>query len=172
MNAHESGRLMSRKDTFIQSAFPGMLKGAPLGIVPKGNREEPAPPNLTTELRQGNRPMFMTGPEIKENYDPNYWDKKGMESSDDLWARKLQEAKRGDSRDTNTIPGSDDLEDGYAYTLEQSVRKEGVRKPVFLNEFSKTRDDESKPEVRDGHHRVAIASQIDPNMLIPVEHSP
>ena len=163
---------MSRKGNFIQSAFPGMLKGAPLGIVPKSNREEPAPSGLTSELRQGNRPMFMTGPEIKENYDPNYWDKQGMESNDDLWARKTFEAKRGDSRDTSSVPGSDDLEDGHARTLEQSVRKEGVRKPIFLNEFSRTRTDESKPEVRDGHHRVAIASQINPNMLVPVEHSP
>lgn len=163
---------MSRREKFIQEAFPGMLKGVALGIVPKGNREEPAQSNLTTELRQGNRPMFMTGPEIKENYDPNYWDRRGMESNDDLWARKSFEAKHGDSKDTGSAPSIDDLEEGYAHTLEQSVRKEGVRKPVFLNEFTKTRDDESKPEVRDGHHRVAIASQIDPNMMIPVEHSP
>lgn len=164
---------MSRKGNFIQSAFPGMLKGAPLGIVPKGNRTEPAPSNLTTELRQGNRPMFMTGPEIKENYDPNYWDKVGTESNEDLWARKSFEAKRGSEHATANKPSEDwSPTGGTPDTLEQSVRKGGVRKPVFLNEFTKTRDDESKPEVRDGHHRVAIASQIDPNMMIPVEHAP
>ncbi len=166
---------MSRKEAFIQSAFPGMLKGVALGIVPKGNREEPAPSNLTTELRQGNRPMFMTGPEIKENYDPGYWDKKGMESNEALWARKGYEAQIGGSHDTHDIPknyGVDTVGTEEEDTLENSVRKEGVRNPIFLNEFTKTRFDDSKPEVRNGHHRVAIASKIDPNMLLPVEHAP
>jgi hypothetical protein len=162
---------MSRKGNFVQSAFPGMLKGASLGVVPKGTREEPAPSNLTTELRQGNRPMFMTGPEIKENYDPNYWDKATYESNDDLWARKLQEAKRGASRNTNEIVATN-VANGWdpEPTLEESVRAEGVRTPIFLQEFTKTRDDESKPEVRNGHHRVAVASEINPNMLLPVSH--
>ncbi len=163
---------MSRRATFIQSAFPGMLKGAPLGIVSKGNREESSPPNLTTELRQGHRPMFMTGPEIKENYDPNYWDKHGMESNDDLWARKLYEAKKGSEHNTQDAPHEWSNQTPANRTLEDSVREEGVRHPIFLGEFSRTRNDESKPEVHNGHHRVAIASQIDPNMLIPVEHSP
>lgn len=109
--------------------------------------------------------MFMTGPEIKENYDPNYWDKQGMESSDALWARKGFEAKLGSASATANKPSND------TDTLERSVRRGGVKNPIILNEFSRTRDDESKPEVRDGHHRVAIASQINPNMLLPVEHS-
>jgi hypothetical protein len=165
------GNAVSRKGDFVQSAFPGMLKGASLGIVPKGNREEPAPSGLTSELRKGNRPMFMTGPEIKENYDPNYWDKATFESNDDLWARKLQEAKRGSSRDTNEVVETI-VKNGWdpVPTLEESVRKEGVRSPIFLQEFSKTRTDDSKPEVRNGHHRVAIASEINPNMLLPVDH--
>ena len=162
---------MNRKNNFVQSAFPGMLKGASLGIVPKGNREESTPSGLTSELRQGNRPMFMTGPEIKENYEPNYWDKYGMESNDDLWARKLQEAKQGSEHATANKPSEDwSPTGGTPDTLEESVRKGGVRKPIFLQEFSKTRTDDSKPEVRDGHHRVAIASEINPNMLLPVDH--
>ncbi len=162
---------MARKEHFVQEAFPDMLKGSALGIVSKSNRVLPTPPNLTTELRQGNRPMFMTGPEIMHNYDPNYFDKAPSESNDDLWARKLYEAKRGASHDTNYVPGSDELEDGYASTLEQSVRKEGVRTPIFLGEFSKTRNNSAKPEVKNGHHRVAVASNIDPNMLLPVDHT-
>ena len=165
------GDAVSRKGNFIQSAFPGMLKGASLGIVPKGNREESTPSGLTSELRQGNRPMFMTGPEIKENYEPNYWDKYGMESNDDLWGRKLHEAKRGAARNTSEVVETN-VANGWdpEPTLEESIRTEGVRKPIFLQEFSKTRTDDSKPEVRDGHHRVAIASEIDPNMLLPVDH--
>jgi hypothetical protein len=169
------GSAVSRKEAFIQSAFPGMLKGAPLGIVPKGNREEPAPSNLTTELRQGNRPMFMTGSEIKEHYDPGYWDKRGLESSEATWARKTYEAEIGGAHDTHDIPknyGIDTVGTEELDTLENSVRKGGIRKPIFLNEFTRTRFDDSKPEVRDGHHRVAIASKIDPNMLLPVEHAP
>jgi hypothetical protein len=159
------GDAVSRKDSFTQSAFPGMLKGAPLGIVSKGNREESAPSNLTSELRQGNRPMFMTGPEIKENYKPNYWDKAPTESDDDLWSRKLQEAKRGAARNTNEIVANN-VANGWEEepTLAESVVKEGVRNPIFLKEFSKTR------EVWNGHHRVAIASELRPNMLLPVEH--
>jgi hypothetical protein len=162
---------VSRKDNFVQSAFPGMLKGAALGIAPQSNRTESAPSGLTSELRQGNRPMFMTGPEIRENYDPNYWDKTGSESNDDLWQRKLYEAKRGSESNTNDVVESI-VKQGWERvpTLEESVRKEGVRTPIFLQEFSKTRTDDSKPEVRNGHHRVAIASEINPKMLLPVEH--
>ena len=107
---------MSRKDSFTQSAFPGMLKGAPLGIVSKGNREESAPSNLTSELRQGNRPMFMTGPEIKENYKPNYWDK-ALKLTDvldcmpqarrDEWSKQIREM---------TAPEFDDAGKTYART--------------------------------------------------------
>jgi hypothetical protein len=94
-----------------------------------------------------------------------------MESNDDLWTRKLQEAKRGASRNTSDVVATN-VENGWdpEPTLEESVRAEGVRKPIFLQEFSKTRTDDSKPEVRDGHHRVAIASEINPNMLLPVDH--
>ena len=157
---------MARKEHFVQEAFPGMLKGTALGIVSKSNRVLPTPPNLTNELRQGNRPMFMTGPEIMHNYDPNYWDKSPSESNDDLWARKLHESKRGSFHDTNYI-----LRDGETSSLEESVRNSGVRKPIFLGEFSKTRNNSSKPEVKNGHHRVAVASSIDPNMLLPVDHT-
>ena len=161
---------MARKEHFVQEAFPGMLKGSALGIVPKSNRVLPTPPNLTNELRQGNRPMFMTGPEIMHNYDPNYWDKSPSESNDDLWARKLHEAKRGAAHDTNYFVNDESTPKGTP-SLEESVRKEGVRTPIFLGEFSKTRNNSSKPEVKNGHHRVAVASNIDPNMLLPVDHT-
>ena len=49
--------------------------------------------------------------------------------------------------------------------LHNSIGYSGVQKPVELGKAWGT-----GPKVLDGHHRVASAMAIDPNMLIPVEH--
>ena len=49
--------------------------------------------------------------------------------------------------------------------LYDSIKSEGVREPVDINSSFR-----GKGELVNGHHRVAAAMAIDPNMIIPVRH--
>jgi len=49
--------------------------------------------------------------------------------------------------------------------LYESIKKKGVRTPVFLSHSKRFGE-----MVSDGGHRVASATDINPNMLVPVEH--
>jgi hypothetical protein len=111
--------------------------------------------------------MFMTPKEIMSSH--KNWDRLLNDpDGSKLYAYKLHEAK--------TEPTSE----AYRYdvwaagrtdvlgprippmyrTLYESVKAEGVKKPVHL----------SPNYVVWGHHRIAAANDIDPNMLIPVKH--
>lgn len=109
--------------------------------------------NLSEALFHGQLPMFMTAGEIKQHFDPRYGDRYGRgisETEGKFWGRKLQEATR---RKT---------EDG---TLRKSIREKGVQEPVALDLPSRR----SKPEIIEGHHRVAVAAKDAPNAMLPVE---
>ena len=49
--------------------------------------------------------------------------------------------------------------------LYNSIKAQGVSTPVYV-----TNNKKFGQTVGDGHHRIAAAHDIDPNMLIPVEH--
>ena len=142
---------MSRKADFIQSAFPGMLKGAPLGIVPKGNREEPAPTSLTSGRQLD---MWKTAKELRsapllDVESEKLWNPSTSHEDVD---KKVMDIKLSESR---------------ASGLYDSIKANGVSKPVYVSSNSKY-----SQAIPDGHHRIASANDIDPNMLVPVEHSP
>jgi ParB-like chromosome segregation protein Spo0J len=57
------------------------------------------------------------------------------------------------------------LSESRSSGLYDSIKANGVSKPVYVSnnkKFGQT--------VGDGHHRIAAAHNINPNMLIPVEH--
>ena len=58
--------------------------------------------------------------------------------------------------------------------LYNSIAEQGVQKPITLDTMSFNEDDPSDYEevIRDGHHRVAAANDINPNMYIPVTYRP
>jgi hypothetical protein len=56
------------------------------------------------------------------------------------------------------------LEESKTTGLYDSIKEKGVKNPVYLGRSN------TKSIMSDGHHRVAAAYDIDPNMLIPVEH--
>jgi hypothetical protein len=68
----------------------------------------------------------------------------GRETANQMWERKAKEAK--------------------SERLTSSVKKKGVQKPVRMVPFM------GKHILLDGHHRVAAAHSLDPNMLVPVQH--
>jgi hypothetical protein len=98
--------------------------------------------------------MFMPAHEIKsmtgDKSPDRQWRDYGLrlppvrEGVDAMWERKATEAK--------------------SRRLTSSIKKKGVQKPVKMMPFM------GKHVLLDGHHRVAAAHSLDPNMLVPVEH--
>ena len=111
-------------------------------------------------------PMYMTAGEIKSivnsSADP------GGDNMESLWHQKLYEAKTGAIRNARYVP----TRARKGATLYDSIKSKGVQKPVELNRNNKdTRFSKKGYSLSEGHHRVAAAADINPNMLIPVEHS-
>jgi hypothetical protein len=106
-------------------------------------------------------PMFMSGREITQQYEPaegdKHWinSKQRFENSDDLWGRKAQESETG-------VHGgrSYKLRSGGLGTLHESIKEDGIQSPIPLGD----------KRVIDGHHRVASQFAIDPDRQIPVTH--
>jgi hypothetical protein len=128
-----------------------------------------APMHSTAGRQFEQLPMFMTGAEIKEKYEPLDGDRKwtrkpgsrGMsqETPDEMWDRKLDESKR-----THWKTGAN---------LYKDIKKNGVQNPVSLQwerERGPYTPPNAKPQVLGGHHRVAVAAAARPDDLIPVEH--
>lgn len=51
--------------------------------------------------------------------------------------------------------------------LLNSIKKQGVQKPVEIYH----EDGTNEKWLEDGHHRVIAAHEVNPNMLVPVEHT-
>jgi hypothetical protein len=106
-------------------------------------------------------PMFMSAREITQQYAPAETDKHWLsgsqrsESSDELWDRKAKEAETGVYGDRPYK-----LRSGERGTLYDSIKEEGIEKPVPLG----------RTQVIDGHHRVAAQFAIDPDKQVPVTH--
>lgn len=95
--------------------------------------------------------MFMTAHEITAQYQGNDSDRgktaRGEENDADLLTRKYREAQ--DS------------------PLASSVRQSGVQFPV---ELTTEGGRYGKPQVADGHHRLAVEAFENRHRLMPVEH--
>jgi hypothetical protein len=114
--------------------------------------------------------MFIPAGELLSSAAPLWGDKAEVpdehsdgareETDQELWERKAVEARLIDAeRGGPSRP--------FKKTLYNSIKERGVSEPVRLMH----REDESlSPEVANGHHRIAAAAEIDPEMLIPVEH--
>lgn len=88
------------------------------------------------------------------------------------------------ARELMHMPAGDDLEEwrpmaenenlfreklgeSISDSLFQSIKEEGVKEPVTLEFFNRDTDDTI---ISDGHHRVASAFTVNPNMIIPIEY--
>jgi hypothetical protein len=156
---------MSRKDTFIQEAIPGIPEPARVRNYPDESafyeEEQDAP--AVEQLA-----MYKTPKEIITDYNPLRGDIHGGETPKDTWRRKAEEGRTGlsgNSRVNSFYGVTEDDPD----TLENSIKREGVQNPVTLQ--SKDLKYGYRPEVFGGHHRIATANKINPNMLIPVEYA-
>lgn len=95
---------------------------------------------------------LLPGPHVQ------YFDAEGVgEDAEQVMARKLRSAK---SNEGNGFGGG---VYGKDYdSLQESIRKHGVKGPVSLS-FP----DEHSVIVHGGHHRIAAAADLDPDMQIP-----
>ena len=110
-------------------------------------------------------PMYMKAGEIKSMV--NYSADPGGRYMDHLWDYKLQEAKTGAIRNARYRP----TRARKGASLHDSIKREGVRKPVeLIRNFDDSRYSPAGYQLSEGHHRVAAAADIDPNMLVPVKH--
>lgn len=67
------------------------------------------------------------------------------ETADELWDRKLTESKRSAPLDISR---------------HEQISRYGILRPVVLTDG----------KIRDGHHRVAIAHDLNPDTEVPVEY--
>lgn len=80
----------------------------------------------------------------------------------DVESAKVWDAGRTDPEQVDKDVMAQKLGESHMTGLYDSIKQHGVTTPVFISKFAQT--------VGDGHHRIAAAHDIDPNMLIPVEH--
>lgn len=153
---------MSRRESFIQETLPGIPEPARVRNEPyeaayyEEDKDTPAVEQLA---------MYKTPKEIITDYNPLRGDIHGGETPKDTWRRKAEEGRKGLSGNSRNEAFSEDSPD----TLENSIRRDGVQNPVTLQPKDLTYG--YRPEVFGGHHRIATASKVDPNMLIPVEYA-
>lgn len=100
--------------------------------------------------------MFMTPNEIVGS-DILYGDQVSGETREEMFAYKRDDSERR---------WADPTEPGGAM-LDESIRREGVKKPVAIGHTAYT---EGRPVFTDGHHRLAMAYELAPDNYIPVTH--
>ena len=117
-------------------------------------------PSRTKRQIPGQLPMFMTAREITSTHSPSDWDRDPvpdfssvrprLETDSETMSRKLNESMVG-----------------WGGGLHRSIAAEGVQKPVHLShQFGS----QGRPEIGEGHHRIAASMDVSPDRLIPVTH--
>lgn len=139
-------------DSMKQMLLPGTEGMQPIVRAPRASKRE-RKESVADKLNSGQLPMFLTAKEIQENFNPLPGDYLKGETASDVWKRKAQESREGSPGDARKKTGKD--------TLADSIAKHGVQQPVSLYT--------QQPFVLGGHHRVAIAAETKPDMLIPVK---
>lgn len=86
-----------------------------------------------------------------------------LSESPNLYSQKLSESKTGSASSTffEKKRGQE--------SLYESIKKEGVTSPISL----KVNEQDNGPhwvQINDGHHRVATAHDINPDMWLPVRY--
>jgi hypothetical protein len=95
------------------------------------------------------------------------------ETRKQAWGRKLEESKVPSDQWQDWDPAENEPVNPPLYP---QIAAEGVKTPVVLNATDDTQHDtggnliwhDKAGTVRDGHHRIAAAKDIDPSMEIPV----
>jgi hypothetical protein len=103
--------------------------------------------------------LFMTAGELMDYPAGDNSGYESLKEDEYLFDAKLDESKYGPEIGTHG-----DVASYKEKTLHQSIKEKGVQTPV---EISYSGD---KELLTDGHHRVASAYDINPNMFVPVTY--
>jgi len=105
--------------------------------------------------------LFMTAGELMNHPAGDSRDYVPMSQNPVVHERKLEEGMKGDARSTHGLfrPGEETGE-----TLHDSIKRVGVKKPVELH----LQRGEDMPTITDGHHRVAVANHLNPDMFVSI----
>lgn len=128
--------------------------GIPPRLVP--NKRDTQPRVLNSNLGQQwqQLAMFHTPRELQDSNNFRHVDRGAYSSDAQMWRAKLQEAQ---------VPGG--IARPHGSGVYDSIAKEGFKGTLPLSH-----DEPTRLSLADGHHRVAAAAAINPDMLIPVEH--
>jgi hypothetical protein len=111
-------------------------------------------------------PLFMNAREVLATVglpEADAWSDKPEETTEQLLARKLSEAKGGEyiyDDDMEAQPKSEKPDK----SLYDQIKEKGITNP--LNIYVNTKDKEKV--LFDGHHRLAVMNDIDPEAYFPV----
>ena len=121
---------------------------------------------LGKEIAAGNQPMFMTPGEISEHFSlgdspvidrmttPAMKKTSDQQSADkETLDYKLKDAQHPQSYDGKT-------------SLYDSIKTEGIQSPISVGRSPYMK----RPIVIDGHHRLAVAHNLNPNQFLHVEY--
>lgn len=116
-------------------------------------------PNQLCLFMQARELMDVPTPEWGDGND----DYRTMRQDVDLYHGKLEESKHGYEHDTFRNLKYDSKVRGKR-NLYESIQREGVKSPVTLSHSG------GLTSIDDGHHRIAAANDIDPEMYISVRY--
>lgn len=89
-----------------------------------------------------------------------------IEAETDAWDDYKEEGKAGPGmRKKKRFMWQTKLDEGAYDDLYNSISIEGVHTPIPIQHYGK-----NKVRLGGGHHRIASAYDINPNMEVPVEH--
>jgi len=80
-----------------------------------------------------------------------------------LYQRKLENAKRNSAFSSWREPKKGEK------TIYESIKERGIVSPVSIG-LRKNEKGDTEEYINDGHHRVTVANEIDPEMYIPVHY--
>ena len=145
------------------------------------------PKDVGKAIKAGYQPMFMTGPEIKENFAPLEGDKKIInlpenekankydigdreETDAELWDRKRKEAgQTGEQRFGEmafALGRPQQYGIGRTTTLAGIAAAKGIPGHIAVQTASGT----DKPQILGGHHRVALSVDQFKDHIFPVKY--
>lgn len=89
-----------------------------------------------------------------------------IEDETEAWDDYQEPGKSGPGmRNKKRFMWQTKLDESHDEDLYDSIASEGVHEPVTIQNYGK-----NKTRVLNGHHRIAAAYDINPDMEIPVEH--
>jgi hypothetical protein len=145
------------------------------------------PKDLGKALKAGYQPMFMTGPEIKENFPPLQGDKRTVrlppneranrydhgerkETDSELWDRKLKESKQTGEERFGEINFAMGIPQQYGISRKSTLGDRAKQSGMPGHISVQVGNAETQGQILGGHHRVALSAEQFKDHIFPVKY--